>query len=76
MSTQRVGNDEIGYVHLVVKPSQQTPPSVAPQRVEILSRAEIARRRMADEAARKAPVIAPAEPPKRKGWPKGKSRKK
>lgn len=67
--TQRVGNDEIGYVHLVVKPSQPTPPSLAPRGPEILSRAEIARRRMASEQA------AQTEEKRKRGWPKGKPRK-
>ncbi len=83
LGTERVGNDEVGYSYLVVKPSVQTvqPPKRAP--MEILTREEILRRR---QAGPPKPIgIAWAMPEvhtddmrpiiKKRGWPKGKSRK-
>ncbi len=83
LGTERVGNDEVGYSHLVVKPSVQTvmPPKRAP--MEILTREEILRRRQAGtpkpisiawampevQAVDMVPIV------KKKGWPKGKPRK-
>lgn len=54
--TTRVGNDEVGYAHLVVIPSSPTPPVAIPRRLEILSRAEIL-------ARRNAPRVHPGSPP-------------
>ncbi len=73
MSTERVGNDEVGYTYLVVKPSEQTvmPPKRAP--MEILTREEILRRRTATEP--KSVATMPEPVVKKRGWPKGKPRK-
>lgn len=55
----------------LVVPSRSTPPAAVRPPPEILSRAEIARRRMASEA-KPQPVV---EEKKKPGWPKGKPRK-
>lgn len=86
LTAQRVGSDEVGFSYLVVKPSVQTvmPPARAP--MEILTRAEILRRRTQSTPA-VPPLVAhnwsvemhendlKMLPKKRGGWPKGRPRK-
>ncbi len=83
LTAERVGNDEVGYSYLVVKPSVQTVMPPARRPMEILTREEILRRRTAKPPA---PVVQAVGvemheddmkmlPKKRGGWPKGRRRK-
>lgn len=63
LGTVRHGNDQVGFSYLVVKPSQATPAALPPRPAEILSRAEIARRRGSGVAVgAPIPVLLGAEP--------------
>ncbi len=58
---QKVGSDELGYSWLVAKPSAPSARAPAPRPTEILSRAEIARRRNVQSVAPLA-LVGASEP--------------